>query len=534
MASHHYDIKQARILEGQVWNLVGRRDMRAALALCQRMNDTFPEFAPGWRTASHLALRVNNPEAALATIEKAIVLEPSNHEWLLQKASCMAKLGKIEALSSLLDHLTTADLENGYQNSTLALLCAHVGRHESALKYYEVAIAKEPNESQHYYNAASSLRFLGRFDKAEKNYNKAIALNPQDYEAYRLRSELRKQTEQSNHVDELSAVVEKTKSDARAQAQLCYTLAKELEDLGESDRAFHYLNCGAKARRSLMKYDPKGDLRTIDAIRETFNVEFMSETHHGSDNAEAIFVLGLPRTGTTLVERIISSHSEVISAGELNNFSLEMMRQLQSLVRGSKPNKEALVGLSATLDFKALGEAYINSTRPTTGATRHFIDKLPLNYLYIGLIHLALPKAKIIQLERHPLDTCYAIYKQLFKDAYPFSYDLEELGHYYLAYRGLMDHWHKVMPGVIHTVRYETLVHDQEGQSRALIDACGLPWQDACLRYYENAQVSTTASAVQVRQPVYTSSVGRWRQYREQLKPLIHLLQEGGVVIPED
>jgi hypothetical protein len=168
-----------------------------------------------------------------------------------------------------------------------------------------------------------------------------------------------------------------------------------------------------------------------------------------------------------------------------------------------------------------------------SGKTPRFIDKMPLNFLYAGLIHRALPGAKIVHLQRHPLDTCYAIYKTLFRDAYPFSYSLEELGRYYLAYRGLMAHWESVMPGVIHTVTYEALVDDVERESRRLLEYCDLPWEDGCLRFYENRVASTTASASQVREPVYQSSVGKWHCYREQLQPLREILEQAGVDLHE-
>jgi hypothetical protein len=192
-------------------------------------------------------------------------------------------------------------------------------------------------------------------------------------------------------------------------------------------------------------------------------------------------------------------------------------------------DRDELVRLSAELDFKKLGEAYISSTRPFTGHTARFIDKLPLNYLYVGLIHLALPNAKVINLKRNPLDTCYAIYKQLFVDAYPFSYDLEELGRYYVAYHQLMEHWHVVLPGVIHTVGYEDLVSDIESESRPLLEFCGLDWQPQCLKFHESKDASTTASTVQVRQPVYQSSVGKWRDYEKQMQPIVKILQQAGV-----
>jgi hypothetical protein len=189
------------------------------------------------------------------------------------------------------------------------------------------------------------------------------------------------------------------------------------------------------------------------------------------------------------------------------------------------------LALTASLDFRQLGVAYLESSRPGTGHTAHFVDKLPLNFMYAGLIHLALPGARIVHVQRHPMDTCYAIYKTLFRDAYPFSYKLQELGEYYLAYRQLMAHWQQVMPGVIHTVRYEDLVADIESETGQLLEHCGLPFQEQCLRFHENDSASTTASAAQVRTALYSSSVGMWRQYEQQLQPLVDQLTASGIEI---
>jgi hypothetical protein len=339
---------------------------------------------------------------------------------------------------------------------------------------------------------------------------------------------MRRQTTEQNHVEELKGLLAAGVGDARGRVSVLYALAKEEEDLGENEDSFAHLQQGASLRREHMRYQVEGDLQTMARIESVYNADYLQRPSDGDDNAEAIFILGMPRTGTTLVERIVASHSDVTAVGELNNFAL----QLTQLARGSrgKSSKSELVELSAGLDFSALGKAYIDSTRPLSGSTARFTDKMPLNFLYAGLIHRALPQAKIIHLQRHPLDTCYAIYKTLFKDAYPFSYSLEELGRYYLAYRSLMDHWESVMQGVIHTVSYEALVVDVEGESRRLLAYCDLPWQEQCLRFYESREASTTASASQVREPVYSSSVGKWRHYQAQLQPLVQMLSAAGVV----
>ena len=340
---------------------------------------------------------------------------------------------------------------------------------------------------------------------------------------------MRQQTEDRNHVAELEQLLEKGIDDERGGVQVRYAVAKELEDLGESARSFEHLKAGSDSRRKLMRYDVAHDLETVHAITSTFSADVFAVGEGGIDSPEPIFILGMPRTGTTLVERILASHSDVFAAGELNNFAAQLMSMLRSQNTNNRISRVELVQASATLDFAALGKAYLQSTRPFTGHTTRFIDKMPLNYLYVGLIHMALPNAKIINLHRDPMDTCYAVYKQLFVDAYPFSYDLEELAKYYVAYHQLMQHWNTVLPGVIHTVKYEDVVNDLEGESRLLVDYCGLEWQEQCLNFHENKEASTTASTAQIRRPVYQSSIGKWRNYETQLQPMVEILRQAGI-----
>jgi Tfp pilus assembly protein PilF len=524
----------ARSLDERVWNHIENNEVREAIDNCERLNKDYPGFAPGWNTASHIAMRANKPLLALAAIEKALALDPENTAWLLQEATCLSRLGQLEQLAEKVALLKKRKLKTVYQLSALGMLLTQLEQRAEAVKYYERAAAMQPNEAKHYYNIACLQRSLGDLEAAESNFDKTIELNTTDYEAFKLRSDLRSQTPENNHVDSLAAMLEKGIDDPRGAVQVCFALAKELEDLGESERSFHYLKMGADARRSLMKYDVSRDVSTMSVIRDTFGPNLFDGSIPGHDSPEPIFVLGLPRTGTTLVERILASHSDVYAAGELNNFSLLMSQQAKQLAGDKKLTRDEMVQLSANLNFQDLGAAYIESTRPLTGSTARFIDKLPLNYLYVGLIHLALPNAKIIVLNRDSLDTCYAIYKQLFTNAYPFSYRLDELAEYYVAYHRLMEHWQTVLPGKIHKIDYESLVNDIDGESRKLVEFCNLEWQEQCLKYYENKEASTTASTVQVRQPVYQSSVGKWRRVREQMQPVVDIIQRAGIEFDND
>ncbi|RLQ23411.1 tetratricopeptide repeat protein [Seongchinamella sediminis] len=520
-------------LEAGVLAAIARGNTRLAIDGCRQLNRQFPGFASGWYTASQLAARVGNARGALQAIDRALALEPEQPRWQLQKAVCLMRLGDTRSARPLLEALDELDMDSGFQCAQLALQLSRLDMHERALHHYQRATRLEPRESEHHYNLASVHRFLGNFAAARQALEQAIALNPADFEAYKLRSDLGTQTPQDNNLDSLHSALARHGDNHSARVQLNFALAKEYEDLEDWPAAFQHLQRAAAARRQRMRYDVAGDIATMQAIASHYHRAFLRDHQGSCANREAIFVLGMPRTGTTLVERILASHSQVSSAGELNNFALEMsreaMRQMPPGQAQAGISKLDRVAASTRIDFSLLGEQYIDSTRPLSGRTERFIDKMPLNFLYAGLIHLALPAAKIVHLQRHPLDTCFAIYKTLFADAYPFSYDLEELGRYYAAYHRLMTHWQEAIPGVIHQQSYEGLVTDPETQARQLLDYCELPWEPGCLDFHQHRQASTTASASQVRRPLYTSSVGRWRRYRKQLAPLISTLEAEGI-----
>jgi len=524
------DFAAASSLEGRVWKLFGQGDAKQAVAECENLNRQYPEYGSGWHTASHLMMKLGNAAAALAAIERALSVDPEKIEWYLQRAMCLARLGRIDELKPAVQALSERKMKSAYQMSSLGMLLTQLGSREAAADLYKQAAELEPDDSRNYYNLACLQRSLGELAAAEENYDVAIRLNSADYESYKIRSELRPQTKERNHVKELEQVLTGNLQDDRGWVQVSYALAKELEDLGEAERSFKHLKAGSDRRRKLMKYEVDRDLETIDAIKRTFDRGVLENAEPGCENPEPIFILGMPRTGTTLVERILASHSDVFAAGELNNFAAQLMTMMRAQNVDKKISRDQMVESSAQLDFQRLGESYIASTRPFTGNSKRFIDKMPLNYLYVGLIHLAMPNATIINLQRDPMDTCYAIYKQLFVDAYPFSYDLEELARYFVAYHRLMQHWNEVLPGVIHTIQYEELVDDIEDKTRQMLGACNLDWQAQCLKFYENKEASTTASTAQIRRPVYKSSVGKWKDYEEYLQPAVEILQRAGVL----
>jgi tetratricopeptide (TPR) repeat protein len=514
----------------RVWQNLKQKNFREAIAQSNLVVQKFPEFAPGWHAASHLAQVIKQPKSALIAIDKALQLEPGNTDWQLHRISCLVMNGDSEdAVNSVTHLLTNSNQLSSPQLTQLAFLCSRLELHDAAAQIYQTLIDQQPNNGGHWYNLASIERFQGNTRQAEMSLDKAIQLNPKDYEAYELRSDLRKQSSASNHIKQLQNLLKGGIKIPAGEVRICYALAKELEDLGDSEQSFKSLEQAATLRRQHINYRINDDLETIDAIKNTFSAALLSSPSKGDSTREPIFVIGLPRTGTTLVERILGSHSEVFAAGELNNFATQMMMQVRQRSTAQPLSRDDLVRQTAKLDFKLLGNAYLDSSRPQTGHTPYFVDKMPLNFLYAGLIHMALPQAKIVHLTRHPMDTCYAIYKRLFQDAYPWSYDLNEIASYYSAYHQLMEHWNTVMPGVIYGLAYEDLVGDVEGQTRKLLDHCGLTWEPNCTQFHQSTAISTTASASQVRQAVYQSSVGRWQSYQLQLSPLRERLKDLGV-----
>lgn len=496
--------------------------LQEAVAACSTLGARFPRFAEGWYVSSVLAQRLGNPAKALEFIDRALALEAANPLFVVRRASVLASSSRSEEADALIRSVDVGEPRDLRVSGALATYYTHAEKHELALRHYRAIAAWQPDSTQNLFNLAATERFLGNIAESERAYTAALAKDPANWEAYYLRSGLRRQTQGNNHVVELEqALARVASSDWMGRSYVYYAIAKELEDLGEYARSFEALRHGAASRRSNMRYDVADDVDTIHAIIDNYSAATLGRLAGGGHpSREPIFVLGLPRTGTTLVERILGSHSAVSAAGELNNFAGEMSKAIASGSGGRRLSKTDMIAASRDLDFAALGRRYIESTRPKTGHLPRFVDKMPLNYLYCGLIASALPNARIIELVRHPLDTCYAIYKQLFTSAYPFSYDLDDIAAYYLAYLRLMDHWHRVLPGRIHRLPYEALIANQQRETDRLLAFCGLDFEPACSNFEQNPNGCTTASAVQVRQKIYSSSVGKWEHFAEQLAPL--------------
>ncbi len=485
----------------------------------------------GPATASHS----RSAAAALEHVEAALRAAPESPRLLLQRAQWLLALGQMTRACEAAAAAQTLASTDAAVLDAIGNVFSRAGDQHRALAAFERATALSPAEPHFTFNRATVRRFLGDLEGAEQDYDRVIALRPTDYEAFLNRSELRAQSAERNHIHELEARLRSAGMDWRGEVALRYALAKEYEDIGQYRCAFEHLSRGSRVRRLHLQYDVATDVATADWIIQAYPGSPSPTRAHAIQSSRdsvaqsPVFIVGLPRSGSTLVERILGSHTDVRAAGELPHFALsvvgEVIRQRRT---GLMPRRE-LVELSAQLDFAALGRDYLSRVRAGGVSAERFTDKMPLNYLYCGLIQRALPGARIVHVRRSPMAACFAIYKKLFQDGYPFSYDLEELGRYYIAYRRLMRHWTATLPGLIHEVSYEALVADPRRETQRLLAFCALQWQDACLEFHANPAPSTTASAAQVRRRLYDSAIGLWRQYAAQLEPLRRQLAAAGI-----
>jgi len=507
---------------------IADNDRDRAVALATRMIKAYPEFQEGLVLFSQIMLEMGRTTLALDWARKAILLDKTSAKAMLQLSRCYQGAGFLEQAIQAAHRAETLTGSDGDAISSLGTVYFNLGEFDDSIRIHRRAVAADPSRAIYRYNLAISLQAAGDFEAAESEFLRILESEPDHVQTFMNLSRIRKQTPDDNHIEALTALLEKS-DDWETRMRLNFALAKEYEDIGEYDRSFEALTAGSTERRRHMPYDVRQELGFVDTMIECFPEGCFRKYDKGFRSREPFFIVGMPRSGTTLTEQILAGHSEVFAAGELRDFPMNL-----GLQAGSRDAVDLIPAeqLKRTLmtDPALLGRRYVEKTRPRTGHTPHFIDKLPRNSHLCGFIHWALPDAKIILLERHPLDVCFSNFKVLFNRGYEYSYDLDDLANYYIAYKRLMDHWASVIPGEnLYRISYEAIVSDQEQESRRLVAFCGLDWQDACLEFYKNRESVTTASLAQVRQPIYRTAVARWRNYEKHLEPVARRLEEAGI-----
>jgi tetratricopeptide (TPR) repeat protein len=520
---------EAKELEKNVWQLMKAGRSEEAASACDQLNQAFPNYAEGWNTSSRVAISLNEPLIALKAVQHALALDPDKAEYLLQLMAGLAVYGDLEAAGLAADKIAKHVFETAYHASTCAVTMKRLQRYADAEFHYLRAVELNPDNPYYRFNLATAQRYMGKLEEASANLDRAIELNPADTEAQLLRSGFKRQTPSDNHIDSLRQAFKELPEGYPGRVQLHYALAKELDDLGQYEESFRELQQGAALRRSKLKYDVRKDVDSMHTICEQFDKEAFDLIGPGYVNAEAIFVIGMPRSGTALVERILNNHPVVQTVGEVQNFGVEFVNACERFSDSMPGDLVQLISIAEKIDFSELGEAYINATRPKAGPQAQFVDKLGMNFVYAGLIHKALPKAKIVLAERDPMDNCYAAFKTLFPGAFPYTFNLDEIANYYVGYAKVVSHWKSLMPDVIHTVRYEDLVSNSRTAIEELLSHCDLSFDDRSLQSFLKADQAGTISGVRVQQEIRAQSVGHWRNYREQLQPVIDVFQENEI-----
>jgi Flp pilus assembly protein TadD len=473
-----------------------------------------------------LAAEQGRVAEGLALIRQAITGAPDDPEAHAQLGRWLSRLHRQAEADAAVERALALGPREARTHDTIGVVLSRGGRHARAARCFERATELEPGNPGFQFNLASSLKFLGRFNEAEAAYEACIAANPRHWRAHSALSQLRPQEPGRNHLDRLTALLAEGGLDVDAELHLRHALAKEFEDVGRYDEAFEHLAAGRSRKRAASRYTFARDAAVFEAVTHATPEPLAIDTHPTTEGP--IFVVGMPRTGTTLVERMLASHSRVASVGESQNFAVLLKRATGT--RTPTVLDPQTIARAATVDFAALGRAYLEQTRPGGGRPR-FVDKMPLNFFYLGHIARALPGARVVVLRRQPLDTVVASFRQLFTTTIPYyeyAYDLGDAARYWLAFDALVAHWQRVLPGRLVEVGYESLVNEPERALPPVLEHCGLEWEPACLAFNRNPEAVATASAVQVRQPLYANSVGRWRRYRAHLEPALTVFAAAG------
>jgi tetratricopeptide (TPR) repeat protein len=518
-----------------------------------------PGFADAWNNLGTCLRELKRPEEAETVYRKALESNPNNPDTLDNLALALKDLDRLDEAADLMRralvvetrdeklfvHYATVLLDQHKTDEAAAAneraLALNANNHDAvnlagriafergdlsaALAHYRRALTLKPDLADAYNNMGNVLKELGQLQEAHDAYLAAIGLDPNIPGVYVNLADSKKFGKDDPHLAAMEALAAKTEGLSKTdRMQLDFAFGKAYGDLKDYKRSFRHLLAGNASKRTTITYDEASTFALFDRIEAVFTRKLIAEKFGGGDPSRLpIFVIGMPRSGTTLIEQIIASHPMVHGAGELMAFN-ETILKVRGPDGNTIPSPKFVPALNATA-LGQIGANYITEVRKLAPAAERVTDKMPSNYYFAGLIHLALPNAKIIHSMRNPVDTCISCFSKLFTAEQNHTYDLTELGRYYKRYERLMAHWRRVLPAQsILDVRYEDVIDDVEAQARRIIAYCGLPWDERCLAFHKTDRPVRTASATQVRQPIYKSAVGRWRVYENDLGPLLKAL----------
>jgi len=494
------------------------------LALIERSVAAQPDSPDFLNNLGTVQRDLGNAVKAVASFRKAVSLQPGHLPARDNLSSALIRLGDVGAAEALLGETIRGNPFHMRARIDLAHLLQEEGRADEAISVLREALRIRPNDAALLGHLGVALMEKGDLAGAAETARRALVADRSNPEAWALLSQVRRQEQPDAELDAMREQHARAPAGSLARMQLAFGLGKLHDDMKEYDRAFGYFAEGNAIRRKNIAYDPARTARDFAAMKAAFDAAFFARHRPSAISDDTpVFVVGMPRSGSTLVEQIIASHPQATGGGELEISKMAVARSFPLDMAGGFPAGVANMPDAA---FAEAGQAYLSALHARYPGSRRVTDKMLGNFMLIGFLHMMLPKARILHVTRDAAATCLSIWKSHFRgDGHLYGYDLIELADFHNLYTDIMAHWRAVLPGVVHEVRYEDFVADQEGQSRALVDWLGLPWDDRVLAFHEADRPVRTASAAQVRQPMYGGSIDLWKRYGDRLKPLLERLR---------
>jgi tetratricopeptide (TPR) repeat protein len=480
-----------------------------------------PDDVNGLRMLADIGMKLSRYDDARILLERCLELAPDFHLARRNLAAVLTRQNRLEEAKAQVDRLLITEPGNANYQLLKATILVQRGEHPQALEIYERLLKSYPNQPRAQMNFGHTLKTVGRLEESIDAYRFCIRLNPAIGEAYWSLANLKTYRFSQEEIELMRSQVVEEGGDPDDQAHLAFALGKAYEDQGDFAQSFRFYQRGNDIRKVHHKHNIKINVFNTARQIKTLSAQFFADRQGwGCPAPDPIFIVGLPRSGSTLLEQILASHSQVEGTAELMDI-IQTSRRLGEKSRQNPAGKypEVLASLSEQ-QCRELGERYLETTRVQRSDYPFFIDKMPNNFQHVGLIHLILPNAKIIDARRHPMACCFSGFKQLFAKGQTYTYDLSGMGQYYRDYVILMDHWDHVLPGRVLRVQYEDMVEHTEVQIRRLLDYCKLPFEEQCLRFWETERAVRTPSAEQVRQPIYRGGLEQWRNFEPWLGPL--------------